>query len=190
MELQTVAHDYDLFVSRIREIAAHRGYAAETMGTLFEDPLVRLSPLMPRPDDQPRLLVGAGFHGYEIAGPWSVLHFLESAPDQLIEDACIEFLPAVNPWGFRHTTRWNRWGQDPNDGYCPPLGRGLSVEGRILMSRGDELVRAARHGALMLHGDLDERVAGVQGQAPFDWEAVKEGVRRAFIPANAWDPVY
>jgi predicted deacylase len=158
MEPQTSAHDYDLFLSRIREIAAHRGYATATLGTPFEDPLVHLTPLRVRSEERPRLLVGAGFHGYEISGPWGVLHFLESAPDELLEEACIEFLPAVNPWGFRHNTRWNRWGQDPNDGYCPPLGRGLSVEGRILLSRKAELLRAARHGALMLHGDLDEDV--------------------------------
>lgn len=149
-------HDYDLFLTRVREIAAHRRYATETMGTPFEDPLLRLTPLEPRPEGQPRLLVSSGFHGYEISGPWGLLHFFESAPDDLFERACIEFLPAVNPWGFRHNTRWNRWGQDPNDGYCPPLGRGLSVEGRILMSRHAELVRAASAGALMLHGDLDE----------------------------------
>lgn len=157
MEPQTSAHDYDLFMARIREISAHRGYVARSLGTPFEDPLLHLTPVLPRPEKQPRLLVAAGFHGYEIAGPWGILHFLESAPDTLLADAAVEFLPAVNPWGFRHNTRWNRWGQDPNDGYCPPLGRGISVEGRILMSHKAEILRAARHGALMLHGDLDEK---------------------------------
>lgn len=158
MPAPTPAEYNDLvrFFERIREIAAHRKLAFVVLGEVFGDPIPLLTPIAESEENKPHILIATAFHGNEKAGPWGLLHFFETAEDKLFEDAHLSFLPLVNPWGFRNDTRWNRWGQDPNDGYCAPVGRGLSAEGEILASHYSRLRRLGRDGFLALHGDPEE----------------------------------
>jgi len=103
-------------------------------------------------------LIAAGFHGDEPAGPWGVLSFLNSLPLALIQDRKVGILPLVNPTGLNQAARRNRWGEDPNRGFChPELGiPSPSFEGQILLRHLDLLIDYAGGGFLSLHEDIDE----------------------------------
>ena len=103
---------------------------------------------------KPNLLIAGGFHGEEIAGPWAILKWLETAPDSYFEKANLSFLPCVNPVGFNRGTRYARVGEKTNCGFCrPEIKDRLSVEGRILMENLELLAVSAKDGFMSLHED-------------------------------------
>jgi hypothetical protein len=105
--------------------------------------------------DRPNLLISGGFHGEEIAGPWAILKFLETAFTDLLDKANLTFLPCVNPIGFNRGTRYARAGERTNAGFCheEETGDKLSTEGQILMENIDFLIKSASGGFLSLHED-------------------------------------
>jgi predicted deacylase len=120
-----------------------------------------------RADDRPgvlahpsaqRLLVAAGFHGEEPAGPWGLVRWLQSvvAAGQAWPAAALSLLPLVNRSGFAAGTRFNRWGENPNRGYGQAAlvaKANPSVEGRVLQQHGALLHAASQGGALCCHED-------------------------------------
>ena len=60
------------------------------------------------------ILITGGIHGDEPAGPASVLRFLGRDNTHLLQ--CFKFLilPCINPYGYVHDTRENKWGVDLN----------------------------------------------------------------------------
>ena len=61
-----------------------------------------------------RILLSAGTHGDEPAGPEAVLEFLESDHSTLLETFAFFVLPCINPYGYVHNTRENSAGIDIN----------------------------------------------------------------------------
>lgn len=72
----------------------------------------------------------AGIHGYEIAGPWAILKFLEKLNVKKIENKLIIF-PVANPSGFDKIKRRNYLNKDLNGYFCH---KKLSGENKILVA--------------------------------------------------------
>jgi len=106
----------------------------------------------------PRMLVVAGFHGEEKAGPYAILEWLKTCDAEALKHYDISFIPIVNPIGFANGTRYNSWGEVSNCGFCHPERHDKpSREGRILIANIDMLRAAAADGFLSLHEDIGER---------------------------------
>ncbi len=60
------------------------------------------------------ILISAGIHGDEPAGPAAVFQFLERNNTHLYADFNFYILPCINPFGFEHNKRENAEGLDLN----------------------------------------------------------------------------
>jgi hypothetical protein len=109
--------------------------------------------------DGPTLLVVAGFHGDEPAGPLSVLSFIENNPDY-ISKANLSFLPIANPFGCLKLRRWGLKEMDPNRGFCRKKDK-ISEEGIALKARQADWAELAKDGLIDLHEDPDGKTAFV-----------------------------
>ncbi len=107
---------------------------------------------------QPSILISAGFHGEEAAGPWGMLHFLNELEPELFNQLNLSILPLVNPTGFKKGHRFNKLGQNPNRGFVLENGRTktdeASTEGEILMEHSQLLHAASKNGILTCHEDV------------------------------------
>ena len=64
------------------------------------------------------LLITAGFHGDEIAGPLTLLnHLPEILAYATARDVGLRIYPCLNPSGFTDGTRYNRQGESPNNDF-------------------------------------------------------------------------
>ena len=125
---------YGLFIRQLIRVCGNNGYWLKNLGSVGDKPIwfVRTVELNP---DLPSLLIVAGFHGEEKAGPWGVLKWLESKKEVKANISCI---PIVNPTGFNLGKRYNTWGQKSNGGFCyTKKGNGPSEEGKILIANKD-----------------------------------------------------
>src|SRR2546423_7204681 len=64
------------------------------------------------------LLITAGFHGDEVAGPLTLLeHLPEIVAHARRRDVGLRIYPCLNPSGFTDRTRYNRSGEAPNNDF-------------------------------------------------------------------------
>lgn len=105
--------------------------------------------------DCPRLLIVAGFHGEEQAGPLALLKWLEGFDPNLYQHVNLSFIPIINPVGFNACDRYNDKNEKTNCGFChPEQGDPPSREGVILLKNFPILKASARDGFLSLHEDI------------------------------------
>lgn len=64
--------------------------------------------------DELQILLTAGLHGDEPAGPEALLRFVEQLDRQLWQRCQLLVLPCLNPYGYVHNTRENEAGLDCN----------------------------------------------------------------------------
>jgi hypothetical protein len=142
-----------------------------------------------------------GFHGEEPAGPLGALQFLEKGPQAYFDTCAITWIPLVNPTGARKAQRLNKWGENPNKGYCTRHDHGnkwpLSQEGKLLEKHMPLIVTSARSGMLSLHedSDLNEFCLYVyeDAESPTDFAyAVRDAGARHFpvLPDGPYDKFY
>jgi hypothetical protein len=138
-----------MYYARLLAAVSRLDLTVIKMGEVFGWPLFLLgTPRMERP----RVLVAAGFHGEEQAGPWGLLHFLETAPVGLFIETHAFFLPLMNPSGFCKCRRCNDDGDSPNANYIHAReGEKLSAEGKALESSMYLLSGLAADGFMSLH---------------------------------------
>lgn len=113
-----------------------------------------IQPKEPDPSKK-NVLIVAGTHGEEIAGPWGITKFLVSGGIAKHPGANISLIPVINPNGFNRAQRYNEWHEVSNHGFFPEDNSAPSREGRILLDHIDELVELARDGFLTLHENAD-----------------------------------
>ncbi len=138
--------------TRLLKVAATKKLWLNILGTVEDLPiwLVRTSTVYDK--KKPHILIVAGFHGEEKAGPLTIMKWLESKPIPTKID--LSFLPVVNPVGFNIRQRYNNQNQKTNAGFChPELGDAPSIEGQILLANEGILKKLARNGFLSLHED-------------------------------------
>jgi len=102
-----------------------------------------------------KILVVAGMHGEEKAGPYAILKWLLEDHHELLQNIEMSFIPIINPIGFAKGTRYGT--KTPNNcGFCHPESKEtLAPEGEILYRNVDLLRPLAEHGFLSLHEDID-----------------------------------
>jgi len=102
-----------------------------------------------------RLLIAAGFHGEEKAGPLALLKWLETFDSNIYKKVDLSFLPVANPVAFNLGQRYNNKKQFSNCGFChPESGEQPSDEGIILLRHAQLLKSCSRDGFLSLHEDV------------------------------------
>jgi len=106
-------------------------------------------------NEKARVLIGAGLHGDEASGPWSILNFLENYPYPTSVN--VSFLPLINPTGFNLSRRADFWGEYPNRGFSKGDKSELPThEDDILEKNITILSRFGKDCSLTLHEDDDE----------------------------------
>ena len=105
--------DYGAYLEELKRNAA--GAQVEEYGAVEEGarryPLLRLTV----PGDR-WLVLTAGFHGEEPAGPLTLAaHFAEVAALARAQGVGLRVYPCINPSGFEDGTRYNRSGEMPNN---------------------------------------------------------------------------
>jgi predicted deacylase len=154
------SNDADALLRRWKALREAGAWQAEVLGCIGDDPIT----LLQRPaatEAAPRLLIAAGFHGEEPAGPWGLLRFIGGADEALLDRVHLTLLPLANPSGFRAGRRFNDWGENPNRGFGANAG-GIapSREGRVLMAQAARLREAGRDGVLSCHEDIQQTAFG------------------------------
>jgi hypothetical protein len=148
----------DSLLKSIAAICTACAYQEITLGIIDGYPIVLLTPQRIR-YDYPNILVAAGFHGDEIAGPLSIQRLMLHQRVKFPEEANVSFLPLVNPVGFTNHTRLGVGGFNPNSGHCRCDHEPSSAEGTILHQQLSVLIPLAGNGFISLHEDTDENRA-------------------------------
>ena len=153
------SNDWPQFHRLLLAIADSRGFLPHVLGTTGGEPIY----LLERPTSRPaakRLLLASGFHGEEPAGPWGLLHTLETLDDAVLDGIHLSVLPVVNITGFSRGTRFNHLGENPNRGFVSlDDGNLASEEGVILFAHGARLLEASRDGMITCHEDQTQSAA-------------------------------
>ncbi len=158
--------DLGAFDAEFRSLAQRREFGVEPLGTALGHTIV-IASRRPRSRAGRRLLVAAGFHGEEPAGPWGLVRFLRLVPDALLDGTNLSLIPLVNATGFAAGRRLNARGENPNRGYDPARpGERASAEGEILLGQRERLLAAAADGLLCCHEDEGVQAAYVYTLEP------------------------
>jgi hypothetical protein len=123
-------------------------YRIDNLGNAGDLPI-----LMVRPKSlikgKKNIFITAGFHGDEIAGPWSLGTFLFRNGFKTY-DANVSIIPVVNPSGFSNETRYNQWNEVSNQGFVNSQAT-PSREGLVLLKNIEELKELGSDGFISLH---------------------------------------
>jgi murein peptide amidase A len=96
----------------------------------------------------PRILLSAGIHGDEPAGPEALLQLLEHSP-QPLRHFDLTLFPCLNPWGLKNNSRTDSRGHDLNRAYARPRISPVTEARAVLRQRGPFDL------AICLHEDYD-----------------------------------
>jgi hypothetical protein len=98
----------------------------------------------------------AGMHGEEIAGPLSIIKWLEEFDPQLFYSFNLSFIPIINPVAYQLGRRYNLKNEKSNCGFYNTKASGdkPSEEGIILLKNLPLLKACSRDGFLSLHEDI------------------------------------
>ena len=102
-ELQSLSHPPFLTVHSVGEVGGRSIYCCRLQG---------------RSSACRRILLSAGTHGDEPAGPAAVLRFLQRDHSRLLEHYHFLVLPCINPHGYVHGVRENGEGRDINRSFA------------------------------------------------------------------------
>jgi predicted deacylase len=107
--------DYQQYAARFwahRPVAQLRSFATVVEGGTAHELLVAQTP------GQRTLLITAGFHGDEVAGPLTLLEHLPAiVAHARARRVGLRIYPCLNPSGFTDRTRYNRSGEAPNNDF-------------------------------------------------------------------------
>jgi len=149
--------DYTRLYTELHNQARAHGYIVKNLGRTVlnkEDivPVLYLTKNQGYDTKKKKVLIAAGFHGDEQAGPWSVLEWFRNYADQA-DHLDVSFLPLANPAGYISGRREDGLGKDANRGWEKADNVSMkSVEG-ILADDLPEMMLAARDGFISLHED-------------------------------------
>lgn len=164
---ESMYYNYTIIQSHLLSLAENLGLKITTLGKVHEDgkicPIYMFS--NSSKNKGPELLITAGFHGNEPAGPLGLIRFMKKY-NNLLNKANITFVPLVNPIGLMKFRRGGQDGLDTNRGFVPcSIHYPLSVEGKILMKNREVLLDAAADGHVSMHEDPEG-----QGFFIYSWE--------------------
>ena len=154
----TPSNACEIFLSRWSAAASAAGLVCDHLGTVDGHALE----LFGHPQcagKGVRLLITAGFHGEEPAGPWGLLQWLQTQggdwQQRFAGRADIRLIPLVNATGFQMGRRFNDRGENPNRGFNLAIDPTRpSAEGALLIQHASLLREASRDGVLSCHEDI------------------------------------
>lgn len=146
------------FQSGLFRVISEKRFWMTILGESDGYPIWMVRTRINRSHNDPKILVVAGFHGEEVAGPYAALSWLQKCNLKALKDYDITFIPLVNPGAFATGKRKNSFGQVPNAGFChhETEGNNRSIEGQVLADNIDLIKPMAKDGYLSLHEDIDE----------------------------------
>jgi len=98
-----------------------------------------------------RVLIVAGLHGDELAGPLGILKFLnQSNAREILDRLSVSFIPIVNYYGYENNTRGNEEQLDINKDYEEA---DMSDETKSILDNSNFIVSLATKGFITLHED-------------------------------------
>lgn len=143
------------YSKKLFSVIVKKGFWLRPLGELERGKYIWLVSKRNHHGNKPNLLIVAGFHGEEPAGPWAILKWIEICNLKTLSEINLSFLPVVNPTGFDVGQRKNKWNEKTNQGFChPEKNESLSREGKILLENSETLCEFARDGCLSLHEDV------------------------------------
>ena len=146
------------FNKKLIHICAEKDFSLTPLGEVGPWPIWLVRTQRRETSKKKRVLVVAGFHGEEKAGPWAILKWLEAFNIDNYKGLDISVIPVVNPTAFNKYVRYNTWTQKSNCGFChPEMKEEPSEEGKILLKHIDRLYSLAMNGFLSLHEDIELR---------------------------------
>ncbi len=104
---------YNTCISKKLNAIASIQSKLDVFGSVDNFPLYRIF-LSARSESKDTVLITAGIHGDEPAGPAAIIRFLERNNSHLFEHFNFLLLPCINPAGFEHNKRENLDGIDIN----------------------------------------------------------------------------
>ena len=137
-------------------VANHRAFWLRVLGEVNNQQIWLIRTRESHIHKDPKVLIVAGFHGEEKAGPLGILKWLENSDRGIFKKIDLSFIPVVNPTGFNRGVRKNSWGEKTNCGFVHKTDK-LSKEGRILNRNIKFLTELAKDGFLSLHEDEGEK---------------------------------
>lgn len=141
------------YTNRLLEVTAQKKLWLTVLGKVDQWPIWLVRTSMVYDKKKPHLLIAAGFHGEEKAGPLAIMRWLETK--QIPSKIDISFIPVINPVGFNIGQRYSHTGLKTNAGFChPEIGDAPSIEGQILLANEGNLKKLSRNGFLSLHEDI------------------------------------
>ena len=158
------------FLRQIEDAARPHGYLLHRLTAPNGPPIAVLT--RDEGNRGPRVLVAAGVHGDDRAGPQTLLALFQGTRPRLPGHGV--FLPLVNAHGFERGTHGGADG-DPNRGNLAAVPS--SAEGRTLRAHFPTLLQAARDGFLDLHEDVEANGVYVQTWEP----GTRPGIRSARV---------
>lgn len=175
------------YTNRLLACTAKKRLWLTALGTSGKWPLWLVRTSMKYERKKPHILIAAGFHGEEKAGPLAIIKWLESK--QWSRKIDVSFLPVINPTGFDSGNRYNSLNQVTNAGFChtKELGDTPSLEGQILLANENQIIRRlARDGCLSLHEDIRAMeyymYSYEQGDTPSPFALAIRDVEDRFFP--------
>ena len=129
----------------------------DKLGVIDNDTIFFLNSVDQNPKNK-NLLILAGIHGEEPAGPWGLLQFiskLDTDYKHLLHKVNLFFIPIINSYGFKMGCRLNKDGLSVNSGYFPEQGNIQTAEGNLLMQKFDLLTKSAKDGFLNCHENIE-----------------------------------
>ena len=108
--------DYARFTQRLKTLSSPN-LIIEAIGLVNDYQMFRVL-LGEASGERKNILITAGIHGDEPAGPEAALCFLERDNSKLLQKFRFVILPCVNPYGYAHNARENKQGTDINRSFA------------------------------------------------------------------------
>lgn len=142
--------------NQLMEIAAKRGFWLKPLGMV--DGYITWLVMTRRPGLPstlgPKILITAGIHGEEQAGPMALLKWIKEVDEVTLAKANVSFIPIVNSYGFVNKKRYGVSGVPTNGGFGSHKTQDPSPEGQLIVNNIGILRPLAEHGFMALHEDV------------------------------------
>ena len=143
--------------NRLITVSANKKLWLRILGEVRNQPIWYLTNQYGYRARSPRLLIVGGMHGEEVAGPLSIMKWIEDFDPILFHTINLSFIPMVNPVAYQLGQRYNHKKEKSNCGFYDTQGSGdnPSEEGVVLLKNLPLLKACSRDGFLSLHEDIE-----------------------------------
>lgn len=138
---------YYNYLEKLEAVCKRKKIQLQEIGNINLLPIYKI---VLNPSGNKVVVFSAGIHGNEIAGPWSIIDFLNQYNFQSYPNIKIIIFPVASPTAFNVRKRYNYLNKELNGLFCR---KKLTSENRILFN---ELKNEKVFFFHALHGDIDE----------------------------------